>query len=165
MLSRVLEGDPGLSSGGYLDLRTGQVYDDSAPDPMMVGEDAAMDVEEEPGFAELQRDEALRGRLGRAIAGKGAFVGSATSSTARTSATSGPPSLPTASWAVPASSSLTMASEWAEEPSPASTWHKTANTGPEIAPCDGVYGGGVPLRGLTGSTEGGHHRTRLAVGH
>ena len=30
MLSTVLEGDPELSTDGYLDLRTGQVYDDSA---------------------------------------------------------------------------------------------------------------------------------------
>ena len=48
MLSTVLEGDPELSTGGYLDLRTGQVYDESATDPMMVGEDTAIDVEEEP---------------------------------------------------------------------------------------------------------------------
>jgi hypothetical protein len=87
-----LEGDPELSSGGYLDLRTGQVYEDSATDPMMVGEGAAIDVEEEPdrwlrvnrtgsrngwrdmaAFAGRQHDEALRERLERAIAGKGAF--------------------------------------------------------------------------------------------
>ncbi|MGP4033632.1 hypothetical protein [Pseudarthrobacter sp. 1C304] len=93
MLSTVLEGDPGLSTGGYLDLRTGQVYDESATDPMIVGEDAAIDVEEDPArwlrlnctgsqdgwrdmadFAERQHDEALRGRLGRAIEGKGAFA-------------------------------------------------------------------------------------------
>ncbi|MDE8669946.1 UPF0158 family protein [Pseudarthrobacter sp. H3Y2-7] len=92
MLSMVLEGDPGLSTGGFLDLRTGQVYDEAATDPMMVGEDAAIDVEEEPGrwlrfnragsrdgwrdmeaFAERQHDEALRERLERAIGGKGAF--------------------------------------------------------------------------------------------
>ena len=92
MLSIVLEGDPDLSTGGYLDLRTGQVYDEAATDPMMVGEDAAIDVEEEPdrwlrfnrtgsrngwrdmaAFAERQPDEALRERLERAIGGKGAF--------------------------------------------------------------------------------------------
>lgn len=92
MLSTVLEGDPELSTGGYLDLRTGQVYDDSATDPMMAGDDAAIDVEEEPerwlrvdragswngwrdmaAFAERQHDEALRERLERAIEGKGAF--------------------------------------------------------------------------------------------
>ena len=92
MLSTVLEGDPGLSTGGYLDLRTGQVYDESATDPMIVGEDTAIDVEEEPerwlrldsagsrdgwedmaAFAGRQRDEDLRARLGHAIEGKGAF--------------------------------------------------------------------------------------------
>jgi hypothetical protein len=92
MLSTVLEGDPDLSTGGYLDLRTGQVYDETATDPMMVGEDAAIDVEEEPvrwlrlnrsgsrtswqdmaAFAERQHDGALRERLERAIEGKGAF--------------------------------------------------------------------------------------------
>jgi hypothetical protein len=88
----VLEGDPDLSTGGYLDLRSGQVYDDSATDPMMVGEAAAIDVEEEPdrwlrlnrtgsrdgwrdmaAFAERQHDQALRERLERVIEGKGAF--------------------------------------------------------------------------------------------
>ena len=48
MLSTVLEGEPELSTGGYLDLRTGRVHDESATDPMMVGEDTAIDVEEEP---------------------------------------------------------------------------------------------------------------------
>lgn len=95
MLGTVMEGDPSLSmsSGGYVDLRTGEVYDDSATDPMMVGEDAAIDVDEEPdrwlwfdrtgsrngwrdmaAFAERQRDAALRERLERAIEGKGAFA-------------------------------------------------------------------------------------------
>lgn len=92
MLSTVLEGDLDLSTGGYVDLRTGEVYDDSATDPMMVGEDAAIDVEAEPdrwlrfdrtgprdgwrdmaAFAERQHDAALRERLERAIGGKGAF--------------------------------------------------------------------------------------------
>nr|WP_258404787.1 UPF0158 family protein [Arthrobacter sp. J3.53] len=92
MLSTVLEGDLDLSPGGYVDLRTGQVYDDSATDPMMVGEGAAIDVEEEPdrwlrvnrtgsrtawqdmeAFAERQHDEAIRERLERVIEGKGAF--------------------------------------------------------------------------------------------
>lgn len=92
MLSSVLEGDPELSTGGYLDLRTGDVYDDSLTDPAMVGESAALDVEEEPdrwlrvnrtssqnawqdlaAFAERQRDKALRERLERAIEGKGGF--------------------------------------------------------------------------------------------
>lgn len=92
MLSIVLEGDPDLSTGGYLDLHTGEVYDETATDPMIVGEDATIDVEEEPdrwlrlnrtgsrngwqdmeAFAERQHDEALRERLERAIEGKGAF--------------------------------------------------------------------------------------------
>lgn len=92
MLSSVLEGDPDLSNGGYLDLRTGEVYDASAADPAIVGEDAAVDVEEEPdrwlwlhragsrdgwedmaAFAGRQTDTALRERLERAIEGKGAF--------------------------------------------------------------------------------------------
>lgn len=92
MLSTVLEGDPEVSAGGYLDLHTGQVYDETATDPMMVGEGAAIDVEEEPdrwlwlsrtgsrngwrdmaAFAGRQHDEALRERLERAIEGKGAF--------------------------------------------------------------------------------------------
>ena len=92
MLCTVLEGDPDLSAGGYLDLRDGHVYDDSSTDPMTVGEDAAIDVEEEPerwlrlectgsrdaledmaAFAKRQRDDALRDRLERAIEGSGAF--------------------------------------------------------------------------------------------
>lgn len=92
MLGTELEGDPGMSTGGYVDLRTGDVYDDSSTDPMMVGQDAAVDVEAEPdrllrfertgsrdgwrdmaAFAERQHDAALRERLERAIEGKGAF--------------------------------------------------------------------------------------------
>ena len=92
MLTTVLEGDPDLSTGGYLDLRTGQVYDDSATDPIIIGEDLAIDVEAEPdrwlrlhragsrnawqdmeAFAERQHEEALREQLERVIEGKGAF--------------------------------------------------------------------------------------------
>jgi hypothetical protein len=92
MLCTELAGDPALSSGGYLDLRTGEVYDETLTDPMMVGEDAAIEVEEEPdrwlwfdradsrdgwqdmaAFAQRQRDARLRERLERAIEGKGAF--------------------------------------------------------------------------------------------
>ncbi|MFF1385729.1 hypothetical protein ACFVWT_19430 [Arthrobacter sp. NPDC058288] len=91
MLSTLLEGDLDQSTGGYVDLRTGEVYDDSATDPMIVGEAAAIDVEEEPdrwlrvnrtgsrdawqdmaAFAERQHD-ALRERLEPAMEGKGAF--------------------------------------------------------------------------------------------
>lgn len=92
MITIILEGDPDLSTGGYLDLRTGQVYDEAATDPMIIGQDAAIDVEDEPdrwvrlnrtgsgngwwdmaAFAGRQHDEALRQRLERAIEGKGAF--------------------------------------------------------------------------------------------
>ncbi|RZL76165.1 MAG: hypothetical protein EOP32_29790 [Rhodococcus sp. (in: high G+C Gram-positive bacteria)] len=92
MLGTALEGDLSMSTGGYVDLRTGDVYDDSSTDPTMVGEDAAVDVEEEPdrwlrfdrtgsrdgwrdmaAFAERHHDAALRKRLERAIEGKGAF--------------------------------------------------------------------------------------------
>jgi hypothetical protein len=92
LLSSELEGDPDLSTGGYVDLRTGDVWNDDATDPMMVGDDAAIDVEQEPdrwlrferigprdgwldmaAFAERQRDEALRQRLVRALEDKGAF--------------------------------------------------------------------------------------------
>lgn len=92
MLSAELEGDLDLSTGGYIDLQTGEVWGDSAADPMMVGEDDAIDVDEDPDrwlwfdrtgsregwrdmavFAERQRDGAFRERLERAIEGKGAF--------------------------------------------------------------------------------------------
>jgi len=92
MLCAELEGDPSMSSGGYLDLGTGAVYDEAAADPMMVGEDAAIDVEDQPdrwlwfdrtgsrdgwrdmaAFAHRQREARLRERLERAIEGKGAF--------------------------------------------------------------------------------------------
>lgn len=92
MLATALEGDLAMSTGGYIDLHTGDVLDDSSTDPMMVGEDAAIDVEEDPDrwlgfdrtgsrdswhdmavFAERLHDGALRERLLRAIEGKGAF--------------------------------------------------------------------------------------------
>lgn len=92
MLGAEREGDPGASTGGYIDLHTGMVYDESSTDPMMTGEDVAMDVEEEPdrwlrfdrtdsrdgwrdmaAFAERQHDAVLRERLERVIEGKGAF--------------------------------------------------------------------------------------------
>lgn len=91
-LSAHLDIDPSVSAGAYVDLRTGDVFDESAADPMMVGEDAAIDVDEDPDrwlwldhadsrdgwhdmaeFAERQPDAALRGRLADAIEGKGAF--------------------------------------------------------------------------------------------
>ncbi|UZF48513.1 UPF0158 family protein [Rhodococcus rhodochrous] len=93
MLGSELEGDPAMSTGGYVDLRTGQVYDAGSTDAMLVGEDAAVDVEAEPdrwlrfdrtgsregwhdmaAFAERHHDAGLRQRLERAIEGKGAFA-------------------------------------------------------------------------------------------
>ena len=92
MLGILLEGDSELSTGAYIDLHSGEVYAESDTDPMMVGEDAAINVDEDPdrwlhidaagsrdgwrdmaAFAERQHDEALRARLERAIEGKGAF--------------------------------------------------------------------------------------------
>ncbi len=92
MLGTEREGDSDRSTGGYIDLHTGEVYGEHDTDPMMVGEESAIDVEEEPdrwlwfdrtgshdgwqdmaGFAERQRDVSLRERLERAIEGKGAF--------------------------------------------------------------------------------------------
>ncbi|MFH5207055.1 UPF0158 family protein [Antrihabitans sp. NCIMB 15449] len=87
-----LEGSELESTGGYIDLHTGDVIDEFQTDEFMVGEDAVIDVEEDPDrwlefqrtgsrngwqdmadFAEKQQDAALRERLLRAIDGKGAF--------------------------------------------------------------------------------------------
>ncbi len=92
MLTSEMEGDLNLSSGGYLDLDTGEVVDEAVTDPMMVGEDVAVDVDEDPdrwlrfdrtgsrdgwqdmaAFAARQHDAELRERLQQAIEGKGAF--------------------------------------------------------------------------------------------
>ena len=92
LLSAELEGDLGLSSGGYVDLCTGEVFDDSLTDPMVVGEDVAIDVDEDPDrwlrfdrtgardgwrdmsdFVQRQRDARPRERLERAVHGAGAF--------------------------------------------------------------------------------------------
>ncbi|WP_221176615.1 UPF0158 family protein [Arthrobacter oryzae] len=175
MLSTVLAGDPELSTGGYLDLRTGQVYDDNATDPMILGEDAAIDVGEEPerwlrvdhtgsrngwqdmaAFAERQHDEALRERLERAIEGKGAFFrfrdllhGENLSEQWYAFSTD-------RQLAVPASSSLTMASAWADEPGPVSAGvrpcspHRT-----EGSTCDGDWGGGCGTTYETAKLRGG----------
>ena len=93
MLATELEGDVTMSTGGYLDLQTGEAYGEDATDPMMVGEDSAIDVEDDPDrwlwfdrsgsrdgwqdmadFARRQRDTGLRDKLERAIEGKGAFA-------------------------------------------------------------------------------------------
>jgi hypothetical protein len=87
-----MEGDATWSSGGYVDLHTGEVFAESATDPGLVGEDAAVDVESDPDrwlrfgcvgsrdgwqdmadFAARQRAADLRERLERAIRGSGAF--------------------------------------------------------------------------------------------
>jgi hypothetical protein len=92
VLTSELEGDHNMSLGGWLDLHTGQVYDDAETDPAIVGEDAAIDVDDDPdrwlrlertgsrdgwrdmaAFAERQPDTQLRETLLRAIEGKGAF--------------------------------------------------------------------------------------------
>lgn len=91
-LSARLECDPSISAGAYVDLQTGEVFAESDTDPMMVGEDAAIDVDSEPDrwlwlehddsragwhdmaeFAARQQDAALRERMEQAIEGKGAF--------------------------------------------------------------------------------------------
>lgn len=91
-LGSAMEGDFEFSTGGYIDLVTGEVYDDVLTDEAMVGEDAAIDVDEDPdrwlrfhrvgsrdgwedmsAFAERQHDHDLRARMQRAIEGKGAF--------------------------------------------------------------------------------------------
>ncbi|HRO31662.1 UPF0158 family protein, partial [Citricoccus sp.] len=91
-LAAVLETDPGTSTGGWLEVRTGQVYTDEDTDPAIVGQDAAIDVEEDPdrwlridpagsrqgwadmaAFAGRQHDHTLRVRLEQAIQGQGAF--------------------------------------------------------------------------------------------
>ena len=137
MLGTELEGDLGMSTGGYLDLRTGQVYDDSSTDPMMVGEDAAVDVEAEPdrwlrfdrtgsrngwrdmaAFAERHHDAALRERLERAIEGKGAFHRFRDLVHHESLADQWYAFSTDRQWVVPASSSPTRASAWADEPGP-----------------------------------------------
>ena len=90
-VSYQLEGDFS-EAGGYLDLQTGEVVPDILTDPAEVGEDAAVDLEDDPdrwlflerlgsrsgwrdmaAFAADQRDEGLRDRLESAIEGRGAF--------------------------------------------------------------------------------------------
>lgn len=88
----LLHGDPGEGTGVYVDLRTGEVMDGQMTDPMVVGEDEAVDVEQEPDrwlwlekgdhgdgwqdmvdFAAHQVDQDLRARLQEAAQGAGAF--------------------------------------------------------------------------------------------
>lgn len=91
-LSDQLENSPQETLGGYLDLREGTVYDEQMTDAGVVGEDMALDVDEDPdrwlpieprgprerwqdmaAFAERQQDRTLRESMERAIDGKGAF--------------------------------------------------------------------------------------------
>lgn len=88
-VASLLEGD---GEGGYLDLQTGEVVRAAMTDPAEVGEDEAVDVDEDPerwlflesegsrggwrdmaDFAATVGDAALRSRLDAAIEGRGAF--------------------------------------------------------------------------------------------
>jgi len=88
----LLEGSEFDQEGGYLDLTTGDVLSVGQTDAAYVGEDAAIDVDEEPerwldvphrfgrdawedmaAFAYLLPDRSLGGRLTEAISGRGAF--------------------------------------------------------------------------------------------
>ncbi|GFZ86928.1 UPF0158 family protein [Nesterenkonia alkaliphila] len=93
LLSSLLEGDPGLSSGAYVDRHTGEVYPGSLTDPAMVGEDATIDTDQDPSrwlwlehidsrkawedmaaFARQQvHNLELKERMESAIEGRGAF--------------------------------------------------------------------------------------------
>ena len=91
-LSGLLEGDLVSNEGGFLDLRTGEVIPNFMTDEMMVGADAALDVDAEPdrwlrvpcegsraGWEDMATyvagvaDSHLREQLERAIEGNGAF--------------------------------------------------------------------------------------------
>jgi len=92
MLSDVLDGDTHDSTGGYVDLLTGDVIDELLADPAHVGEDLAVDIDAEPGrwlrghrtetrddwrdmeaFAGCLHDRRLRERVVSALTGTGAF--------------------------------------------------------------------------------------------
>lgn len=88
MLASEREGPATWSLGGYVDLHTGEVFDEALTDPAMVGEDSAVDVSEDPdrwlwfdrtGSGDGRRDVAAQDRaLGRArsvLAGAGIRVG------------------------------------------------------------------------------------------
>ncbi|MGO1200255.1 MAG: hypothetical protein ACTMKY_10200, partial [Dermabacteraceae bacterium] len=88
----LLDADPMMTAGGFLDLVTGETIPGELTDPAEVGEEYAVDVDAEPdrwlwiepgdsrdgwqdmaAFADLQRDAGLSERLQRAHDGKGAF--------------------------------------------------------------------------------------------
>lgn len=90
MLSSQLEDE--RAGEVYVDLQTGEVYDEDDTDPMTVGVDAAIDVDADPqrwlrleriasrdawndmaAFAQRQQDHDLRDRLARATEGEGRF--------------------------------------------------------------------------------------------
>lgn len=90
-LGELLEGDPAMGSGGYLDRTTGEVIDSVLTDEAMVG-DAYVDIEDDPdrwlyipregsragwedmaAYIDTVPDTTLQDRLWRAIEGKGAF--------------------------------------------------------------------------------------------
>ncbi|WP_074852916.1 UPF0158 family protein [Gordonia westfalica] len=93
MLADAMEGDPSLSTGGYIDLETGMPYDDEMMDlvdrdELGIGEEDDLDPDrwirydctgsregwrDMADFAVRQRDPKVRDRLERAIEGRGAF--------------------------------------------------------------------------------------------
>lgn len=128
-VSMVIEGDPAVNEGGYLDLVTGEVVPHSSTDPMMVGDDAAIDVEAEPErwlhlpclgsragwrdmaeFAATVADPRVQHRLERAIIGRVPSAASATPSKRRDSARPGIPSPMSSGCSGPATTSPTAAS-------------------------------------------------------
>ncbi|GFZ86908.1 hypothetical protein [Nesterenkonia alkaliphila] len=93
LLSSLLEGDPDLATGAYVDRNTGEAYPRSLTDPALVGKDAAIDIALDPSrwlwlepldshegwedmaaFARQQMPNLeLRERIESAIEGRGAF--------------------------------------------------------------------------------------------
>lgn len=92
LLTMEREGDLEMSTGGYIDLETGQVRRDAFTEPVTAQEGPAADVAEDPdrwlplditdsrdgwqdmaAFMQRQNDIALRQQMERAIEGRGAF--------------------------------------------------------------------------------------------
>lgn len=92
LFTEIFEGDPNFMEGGYLDVDTGDVVPLDVTDPMIVGEDSAINVDADPDrylwfdrlggrdgwqdmadFAQRQPDTQMRERLEQSIRGKGAF--------------------------------------------------------------------------------------------
>lgn len=91
MLIDLIEGDPSVVEGGYVDVSTGSVFPPDVTDPIAMG-DSAIDVDADPeryvwfeclgsndgwrdmaDFAQRQEDSQRRAQLERAIDGRGAF--------------------------------------------------------------------------------------------